>query len=258
MIGIYKITNPENKIYIGYSKNIERRFKEYLTLQCKTQKLLKDSIQKYGVENHIFEIIEECCLENIKEKEKYWIKYYDSYFNGLNSNKGGGGVITHSDETKEKISISHTGKKDSLETKTKKSNSHTGKKHTKTHSNKGIPITEETKQKISKANSKPKPKNFGLNHSLKTKGKPKHNEISKSKISNKLKNHPSLLSQERKLKISNSNSKPILQYTLNGDFIKEWSSSVYIYNELKFPQPNISAACLGKQKTAYGFIWKYK
>jgi group I intron endonuclease len=257
MIGIYKIINPEGKVYIGYSKNIERRFKEYLTLRCKTQKFLKDSIQIYGIENHKFEIIEECCLENIKEKEKYWIKYYDSYFNGLNSNKGGGGVITHSNESKNKISISKTGQKDSIETKIKKSKSHLGIKHTShingdQHKKTGQKDSIETILK----KQKPKPKNFGLNHSLKTKGKPKHNDASKSKISEG--NKGKIVSEEVKLKISKSNSKPILQYNLNGDFIKEWPSSVYITKELKFPQPNISAACLGKQKTAYGFIWKYK
>jgi group I intron endonuclease len=259
MVGIYKITNPENKIYIGYSKNIERRFKEYLTLRCKTQNFLKNSFQKYGVENHIFEIIEECYLENIKEKEKYWIRYYNSYNNGLNSNKGGGGVISHSEKTKEKMSISHIGKKDSLETKIKKSNSRKGKKHInhikgENHKKTGQKDSIETILK----KKKPKPKNFGINHSLKTKGKPKHNDSSKMKISDKLKNHPSLLSQERKIKISDSNSKPVLQYDLQGNFIKEWSSSVCITKKLLFPQPNISAACLGKQKTAYGFIWRYK
>jgi group I intron endonuclease len=257
MIGIYKITNPEDKVYIGYSKNIERRFKEYLTLRCKTQKFLKDSIQKYGAENHKFEVIEECCLENIKEKEKYWIEYYSSYFNGLNSNKGGGGVITHSDKTKEKMSVSHIGKKDSLETKIKKANSHIGIKHInhtngENHKKTGQKDSIETILK----KQKPKPKNFGLNHSLKTKGKPKHNDISKSKISKG--NKGKTVSKEIKLKISESNSKPILQYDLEGNFIKEWPSSVYINKELNFPQPNISAACLGKQKTAYGFTWKYK
>jgi group I intron endonuclease len=258
MIGIYKIINPKGKIYIGYSKNIERRFKEYLTLRCRSQKFLKESFQTYGVENHIYSIIEECDIENIKKREKYWIEYYNSYKNGLNSNKGGGGVVNHSDESKNKMYKSRLGKKDSLETKIKKSKSHTGKKHSKIHSNKGTSISEETKQKISKSNSKPKPKNFGLNHSLKTKGKIKHSDESKTKISNKLKNHPSLLSENRKKKISESNSKSILQYTLEGNFIREWSSSTCITKELNYPQPNISAACLGKQKTAYGFIWKYK
>ncbi len=32
MIGIYKITNPEGKIYIGQSIDIDRRFKEYKRL----------------------------------------------------------------------------------------------------------------------------------------------------------------------------------------------------------------------------------
>ena len=47
------------------------------------------------------------------------------------------------------------------EMKEKISKGNKGKKHTKIHSNKGIPISEEIKQKISKSNSKPKPSGFG-------------------------------------------------------------------------------------------------
>ena len=58
MIGIYKITNPTNKIYIGQSTNIGNRFKHYKSLDCKRQSSLYKSFLKHGVENHNFEIIE--------------------------------------------------------------------------------------------------------------------------------------------------------------------------------------------------------
>jgi group I intron endonuclease len=57
MIGIYKITSPSGRIYIGQSINIKRRFKEYNSRLGKGQLLLNRSFLKYGVENHIFEII---------------------------------------------------------------------------------------------------------------------------------------------------------------------------------------------------------
>ena len=50
MIGIYKITSPSNKIYIGQSINIERRFNSYKNLShCKQQIKLYNSLQKYLV-----------------------------------------------------------------------------------------------------------------------------------------------------------------------------------------------------------------
>lgn len=77
MIGIYKITNPKGKIYIGQSINIERRFKEYKKSLKKQQIRLFNSIKKYGYENHKFEVIEECAIELLNEKERYWQDYYN-------------------------------------------------------------------------------------------------------------------------------------------------------------------------------------
>jgi len=76
MTGIYKITSPTGKIYIGQSIDIEKRFKYYKKLYCKQQTKLYFSLKKYGCENHIFEIIEECKECNLLERETYWKKYY--------------------------------------------------------------------------------------------------------------------------------------------------------------------------------------
>jgi len=84
MIGIYKITNPKGKIYIGQSINIERRFKEYKQLQCTQSKKLYNSLQKYGWKQHIFEIVEECSVNLLNEKEEYWIINFNSHIVGLN------------------------------------------------------------------------------------------------------------------------------------------------------------------------------
>lgn len=85
MIGIYKITSPSNKIYIGQSINIERRFKNYNSLsQTKKQKLLHYSFKKYGINNHLFEIIEQCNIESLNKRERYWQDYYNVLEKGLN------------------------------------------------------------------------------------------------------------------------------------------------------------------------------
>jgi len=89
MIGIYKITKKENgKSYIGQSNNIERRFKEH---RHKTDIPIELAIQKYGVDAFEYKIIEECSLDELDEKEKYWIAYYNTYKGfGYNCNEGGG------------------------------------------------------------------------------------------------------------------------------------------------------------------------
>lgn len=84
-IGIYKITNPNGKIYIGQSINIEKRFNSYKKyLRCKPQRKLFGSLKKYGSENHTFEIIEECDLMDLNIRERYWQDKYNSFNDGLN------------------------------------------------------------------------------------------------------------------------------------------------------------------------------
>ena len=110
MIGIYKITNPNKRIYIGQSTNIEGRWIKYKQLSCKDQPSLYSSLKKYGPENHIFEIIEECNIEQLDEHEIYWGKQYDVLNNfNLHNRLGRGFGSFDSDETKRKKSESNKG-----------------------------------------------------------------------------------------------------------------------------------------------------
>jgi group I intron endonuclease len=84
MKGIYKITNPEGKIYIGKSKDIEKRFSNYKQLNCKQQPLIFVSLAKYGWLNHKFEIIEECSTKLLTERENFFIEKFNTTNNGLN------------------------------------------------------------------------------------------------------------------------------------------------------------------------------
>jgi hypothetical protein len=61
-------------------------------------------------------------------------------------------------------------------------------------------------------------------------------------------------------KIGKSNSKYILQYDLKNIFIQEWSSLTEACLYLNKPRAmgDLTNVCIGKQKTAYGYIWKYK
>jgi group I intron endonuclease len=62
--------------------------------------------------------------------------------------------------------------------------------------------------------------------------------------------------REIRLKLS-IGSKPVLQYYLDGSFIKKWSSSSEIERVLNFRARNILGACKGEQYTAFGFIWRF-
>lgn len=58
--------------------------------------------------------------------------------------------------------------------------------------------------------------------------------------------------------IENNASKSIIQFTKNGDFVKKWYCITDAERELNINHQDISKCCKFKQKTAGGFIWKYK
>jgi len=89
MVGIYKITKKSNgKSYIGQSNDIDRRILEH---QYKTDLAIDKAITKYGIDAFTYETIEECNLDELNEKEKYWIAYYNTYKGfGYNCSEGGG------------------------------------------------------------------------------------------------------------------------------------------------------------------------
>lgn len=131
MIGIYKITSPSGKIYIGQSIDIKYRFSYYYRGECKNQIRLYNSFLKYGVINHNFEIIEECEIDQLNNQERYWQDYYDVIGeNGLNCilTATDSKHVKVSDETKLKMSLAQKGRKHSKETKLKMSTSQKGKK----------------------------------------------------------------------------------------------------------------------------------
>jgi len=147
MIGIYKITSPENKIYIGCTIDWERRLNEYKTLRVKGQSQIYDSLVKFGWVNHTFEFIEECLVEQLYEREIYFINKFNSVENGLNIRLGGrNGTLTQ--ETKNNISKALKGRKITWNPPGPK----------------GYKYTEEQKEKLSKGlkeyykHNKPKPK----------------------------------------------------------------------------------------------------
>lgn len=84
MIGIYKITSPKKRVYIGQSIDIQYQFATYKRMDCKGQTRLYASLKKHGVEKHTFEIICECELNELNEKERYYQELYNTLDKGLN------------------------------------------------------------------------------------------------------------------------------------------------------------------------------
>jgi len=107
---IYKIKNLINeKEYVGCTiSTLKKRFEEHIFRCLKTDSNTKlcNSIRKYGFENFRIELIDECDVSNIYEKEKHFINKMNTFENGLNTTYGGEGCLgyKHSKEICEKIS----------------------------------------------------------------------------------------------------------------------------------------------------------
>jgi group I intron endonuclease len=240
-IGIYKITNPKGKIYIGQSVNIEKRWKYYINESYNKrdhQNKLFNSLKKYSPENHKFEIIEECSIDQLNEREIYWGLKYDCInpLVGLNLRElGKQGLWT--EEAKKKLSKAQLGKKRHTdESKSKISNKLKGTKY-----------TDEQKKKCSEnSGMKGKP-----NYAGGSKKGWKRTQESKDKLSK-------IKTGKTQPNISKSKQKPIVQYNIHEEFIKEWPSIKIAGETLNISSNSIGLCCRGKLKKSGGFIWKFK
>lgn len=90
--GIYTITNKiNNKVYIGFSKNITYRLRQHKS-KLKSNKhaniYLQDSVNKYGINNFIFETLEECDYQDCPSLEHYWCNLLNSHNKKFGYNLG--------------------------------------------------------------------------------------------------------------------------------------------------------------------------
>jgi|JI10StandDraft_1071094.scaffolds.fasta_scaffold32593_2 group I intron endonuclease len=116
---IYKVTNKSNsKIYIGQTiQKFEERKRGHISAIGKRKKETHFSraLQKHGLDNFVWEVIEEVEIENLSEREIYWIKYFKSYDKNLGYNRtfgGEGGVPTL--ETRQKLSLRSKGERNPM------------------------------------------------------------------------------------------------------------------------------------------------
>lgn len=221
---IYKLISPNNKVYVGQTLNHYKRKSDYKYNKFDQQIKLWNNCKFYNWNpSDSFEVIEECLCgfnkEYLNEREKYWIKYYDSFKNGLNCNEGGNGNVghTHSLETRKKISDAKKGFKHSEEAKCKIGKSSLGRSKTK-----------EVREKMSK-----------------TKRERMNNEI-KNKIRIGLKGNKNGIGNK-------GDAKKIVCLT-NGIIYESINSAA---RTLNLHDSNIIQVCKGKCKQTGGYVFKY-
>ena len=224
--GLYKITNTlTNQSYIGRSIHIEQRWTEHI--KGKGNKKLSEDFKKIGIHNFTFEILEECSdIQLLIEKEEYWIKYFDSFNNGYNLNQGGDNCEQATSKTKKQVFCydlegKYIKKYDSL-----------------SQAEKDLNIS-----------------NSLISRAIKTEGRTKqyqwryefHETINPYKRKNTTKG-----------KTVTKNIKPVKQYTLTNEFIKEYPSIAAASQETGVCNTSISEVCRNKRFSAGGFIWSFK
>jgi group I intron endonuclease len=255
-IGIYKITSPTGKIYIGQSVDIPERLSAYKNLKCVNQPKIFASISKHGWAKHTFEVVQFCNREELNDLERHYISQLKSMDRdiGMNLQSGGNSKYEIAESTKQKLREHNLGKKLSPETKRKIADGNRGKN-----------VSEETRRNISKALTG---KKMSEERKAKMKGRPYwpltqdgRDRISKAHLGMK---RPAItgirISIAKKFKHcegDNKKSKPIIQLTKENIVVRHWTCSIAVKNALGFSSPHINECCNGKRKTSNGFKWEF-
>jgi group I intron endonuclease len=152
--GVYCIHNLSNdKRYVGQSIDIDKRWESHkyeLNKNNHHNQYLQRAWNKYGKDLFEFILLEKCEKELLDSKEAYWVEYYDSFNNGYNMTEGGEANPMSYNNLRKKVSEGIKGNQHWLgrhhkeESKRKIGNAHRGKF-----------VSEETRKKLSKAQSHP-------------------------------------------------------------------------------------------------------
>lgn len=218
--GIYRITSPTSKVYIGLSVDIYNRiYQGYKIVRCQKQRILYHSLNKYSINSHIFEIIHILNTDDLSQLdisielnrlETLYIKENNSFIddneNGMNLTRGGD-TPTISKESRELIGIKNTGKKHSPESIEKMSGEN--------HHNYGKKLSPESIKKRTEKTSGENHYNYGKkmpdyvkNKLIEANTGKIPSEENKKKTSERFKGKK--LPQEQKDKISKSNKGKIV------------------------------------------------
>lgn len=230
------------------------------------------AMNKYGSEYFVLEKIEDCDNENLNDREVYWISYYDSYNNGYNSTLGGEGFSKiNYNKVKELwdngLSVSEIISELSIE------------RHSVAKALKSFGITElELKTRALGKGVRQYSlagmfiKEYGsLSSAAREVGGINNISNIKNVCTGKTKSAYGYLWQyvdddtsitERVSDFQKTGKgirKLVCQYDLDDNFIKEYNSCREAARSIGAPyHVGINSCCLGRQKTAYGYKWKYK
>jgi hypothetical protein len=246
MIKIYYLENSTGVFYIGKTKNsLSNRLSSH-----------KFQLKLKGINDISIHLLDEVEEKNWKPWESYWIEQFQTWgFNLINQNKGGGGPITHTQETINKMRENHNydegGKKISL---AKLGSKYNIIKKGKLHKTYGTTQSKETIEKKRKSltgqikNPYKTRKDKGVNRP--NIAGENHYLFGKS-ISDSHKYNKSLAALGNK-----NRSKIILQLDLQNNVIQKFESAAEAERQLNIK--GIRNVCCGKSKTAGGFKWKYE
>jgi hypothetical protein len=241
---IYLVENcfgNSNWIYIGKTINIkDRNYDHRITYGEQIQYSIIDQINSL---EH----------KDWKPLESYWIEQFRQWgFNVLNKNKGGGGPNFHTEDVKNRLKFPKPWvTKDRL-----------GKKHTEIHKQnitKGLMGKKQSKETIEKRSQKLKgQKRNDYTKKLMSEAKQGVEITWGDKIKESKALNPYIPSEQARINISDANSKPIEQYSLDNILINTFSSATEAMKQTGVKNDNISHCLREKTKTAGGFIWKFK
>nr|DAM45207.1 MAG TPA: intron associated endonuclease [Crassvirales sp.] len=105
---IYIIKNTVNdKVYVGQTKvSLKLRFQNHLSAARNGKDyIIGKAIRKYGEDKFYIELLEECTVEELNEREKYWIAFFNSTDNrsGYNISTGGNVIRTTKELDKDMV-----------------------------------------------------------------------------------------------------------------------------------------------------------
>lgn len=248
---VYRHTNrTDGKVYIGITYDISRRWRGR-GIAYKSNPHFWQAIQKYGWDNFNHEVLfsglsqEKACEEEIRLIAEHQATDREK---GYNHSAGGENPLVWQRGEKHPM----YGKKHSEETRAKLSASHSGEKHRCY----GKHLPEITRQRIGDANRGRKlPEwqkeflreiNTGKKASLETRQKMSHSRMGHA------------CSEETRQRIRDTKeSKPIVQMSKEGDFIYLWPSVTAAAQASGLDRSQIRKCCKGELKSSGGFVWKY-
>lgn len=161
---IYRAYLPSGISYIGQTKDLQARIKKHWASR-NDKKIFHNALKFFGRDAFVWEVLEVCDIDDLNDREIYWINYFESFECGFNHDTGGYYRRDLSDDTITKMSINRKGKGHPHTEETRKaiSESNIGKVFSEEHKSKlRKPKSEETKKKLSEAHKGIPPWNKGL------------------------------------------------------------------------------------------------